>query len=364
MGVGYIGSKNTLDCFLASLVEDRVIPGGVAAICDRNKVLYSWCGGNRELFPHKLPMLPNTQFDLASLTKVVSTTMVAARLIGMGELALSDRIGTFFASSGNFPNVSVLQLLTHTGGFISEERLWDNLKDSQETIQYILNSQPQCVPGEKVIYSCFGFIILGAILETVFGSSLALAAKELVFQPLGMDRTTYCPHQSAKTFPSGFASTEIDECSGMMLSGIVHDENARFMHGVSGNSGCFSCMDDLVIWAQMLLSEGKSMNGNKFLSTSITDLFSQNLTEGLGDSRSLGFKIIPLGKRGIDEKETLAYGHTGFTGTSVLFVPARKVAVILLTNRVHPSRNEQRLLSLRPIFHEIAMDLADSYQVY
>jgi CubicO group peptidase (beta-lactamase class C family) len=289
--------------------------------------------------------------------------MVAARLIEVGELALSDTIGTFFASSGNFPNVSVLQLLTHTGGFISEERLWDKVKDPQETIQYILHSQPQCVPGEKVIYSCFGFIILGAILETIFGNSLALAAKELVFQPLGMDQTTYCPHQAAKTFPSGFASTEIDACSGTMLSGIVHDENARFMHGVSGNSGCFSCMEDLVIWAQMLLSEGKSMHGNQFLSKTIVDVFSQNLTEGLGDARSLGFKILPLGKRGPNGKETLAYGHTGFTGTSVLLVPARNVAVILLTNRVHPSRIEQRLLSLRPTFHEYAMDLVDCYQL-
>jgi len=363
MGVDYIESKMALDAFLASLIEDSVAPGAVAAVCDKDGILYSWCGGWRELVPRKLPMFIETQFDLASLTKVVATTMVAVRLIDAGKLNLDARIGDFFTSGGsggNFSAVTISQLLTHSGGFLAEERLWDNMKDFKEAVPYILHSQPQYVPGSKVLYSCFGFIVLGAVLEIVYGGSLASAADELVFRPLGMNHTAFCPSQSLSEFPRGFAATERDEHNGLMLSGVVHDENARFLQGVSGNAGCFSRMEDLIRWCRMLLNGGRTISGDRFLSERIITQFSQNLTPGLGDSRSLGFQLIPLELEKMEGKSSMAYGHTGFTGTSVFIVPERGVAAILLTNRVHPSRSEQRLIGLRPKFHELVLKLTDN----
>ena len=110
----------------------------------------------------------------------------------------------------------------------------------------------------------------------------------------------------------------------------------------------------------MLLNGGMAISGDRFLSERIIAQFSQNLTPGLGDSRSLGFQLIPLGLGKVKEESSMAYGHTGFTGTSVFIVPERGVAAILLTNRVHPSRSEQRLIGLRPKFHELVLDLTDN----
>ncbi len=133
-------------------------------------------------------MRRETLFDLASLTKVVSVTTLTLLLHESGKLDLGDRLQQHLSYSGNFPDVKIIDILTHTGGFIAEDRLWDRVEHPGQVIDHILHSEPQGRPGEQVIYSCFGFIVLGQLLETILGISLAQASKDLVFKPLGMRR--------------------------------------------------------------------------------------------------------------------------------------------------------------------------------
>ncbi len=347
-----IVARNALDGFLSELVSRKITPGAVAAVCDAQGLRYSWCGGDRQIVPEHLPMLPETIFDLASLTKVVATTMVLARLQERGELDYTMRLDTFFPSCGVFSQVTLQQIATHTGGFIAEERLWDRVDNPEEVIDYILTSPALYEPGTQVVYSCFGFIILGAIIEKITGKRLDTAAKELVFDPLGMTRTSFNPLQQSVIAPAGFAATEVDERTGGMLCGTVHDENARFLSGIAGNAGCFSCLEDLVLWCRMLLGGGVAADGSRFLSAKTIALFSHDFTPTLAEARGLGFKVF--------EPAREIFGHTGFTGTSVWVDPSRGIAALLLANRVHPTREERRLIDLRPEFHRLATSFAEA----
>lgn len=351
MGTAAI-ARTELDGFLSDLVLRKITPGAVAAIFDAQGLRYSWCGGDRQTVPERLPMLPETLFDLASLTKVVATTMTVARLQERGELDYSTRLGAFFPTCGEFSHVTLGQVLTHTGGFIAEERLWDRVTSPEEVLDYILASPAIHAPGSQVEYSCFGFIVLGAVIEYITGKPLDVAATELVFGPLGMTHTSFNPLQRSGIAPAGFAATEVDERTGEMLYGTVHDENARFLGGIAGNAGCFSCLADMTLWCRMLLNGGIAADGSRFLSPQTVALFSLDLTPTLAEARGLGFKVFDGPRR--------IFGHTGFTGTSVWIDLSRGIAAILLANRVHPTREERRLIALRSEFHHLVTAFAEA----
>jgi serine-type D-Ala-D-Ala carboxypeptidase len=343
VGSESMNSTEKLNLFLSSLVLEGAAPGAVATVSTADRVLYQWHGGHREIVPNLLPMQMDTMFDLASLTKVVATTMAAARLNEAGELDYSRCLKEYFPDCGDFAEVTIMQLLTHTGGFMAETRLSNNVNQPNEVLSYILHTKALYHPGTQVVYSCFGFIVLGAVLEKVYGATLDKASQDLVFNPLGMNNTLFCPLADYYTYEGGFAATEVDEDSGQMLSGVVHDENARFLGGTAGNAGCFSTMEDLLIWCKMILSKGRTADGNIFLTPDTIGMFSKDFTSDIGESRGVGFKRFPQ-----------AFGHTGFTGTSVWIDPKREIAALLLTNRVHPFRTEQRLLALRQEFYDLA----------
>lgn len=347
--------------FLNAMVSKRVCPGCVAFICDSNGPIFSHTTGSRALLPQPLPMTEDTLFDLASVSKVVSTTMVAARLVDMRALDYKHTIGHFLTFSGNYRDVTLLQLLTHSGGFIPELRLWDNISDPDDAIRFILSLPPIASPGTSYTYSCFGFIVLGKILEIVFGAPLDKAAQELVFGPLGMSDTTYNPLDSVRFAVRPIASTERNSDTGTIICGTVHDENARFLGGVAGNAGVFSTAGDIHRFLRMLLHGGNGDRG-QFLSPDSIGEFSTDFTPFAPVGRGIGFLLgvrgdTPLGHVSAPR----SYGHTGFTGTSIWIDPERDAAVCLLSNRVHPMRTDTRLLEQRKIFHNLAFTYADAY---
>ncbi len=347
----------SLEIFLSQLISSGVAPGVVAAVCSAEGEVFSWVGGSREVDPSHLPMKRETLFDLASLTKVVSVTTLTLLLHERGVLDLNDRISKFFPDSGNFSSVRIVDILSHTAGFIAEERLWDILEAPEEVLDYILHTEPLGSPGTYVTYSCFGFIILGFLLEKVLGISLAEASNNSVFKPLKMEHTLFCPLEQHPQPPAGYAATERDEKTGSMLRGVVHDENARFLGGIAGNAGCFSTIDDLLKFTQMLLSQGSTPEGRQFLSPESIGLFSRALHSGAEEVRSIGYKIIPLATGNPEIGKCYPYGHTGFTGTSIWIDPIQQVGAILLSNRVHPSRVERRLIAKREEFYRLASAL-------
>jgi len=292
----------------------------------------------------------NTLFDMASVTKILSPTMIAFRFIEEGMLRLYDCVGDFFPDApGDKQGITIEQLMAHTGGFKAHFFLSELISDPSDAAGAILQQPLAQAPGESPIYSCMGYILLGKILEKIGGAPLDELAKKYVFEPLGMHSTTY--------HPSGdVAPTEIDPATGIPLRGIVHDENARFLRGVSANAGVFSNLDDMTVFAKMLACEGKMENGSSYLSPAMLHAALINRTpNSSGEFRGLGFNLAGSPKIFLgDLMSPQAYGHTGFTGTSIAIDPETGLWVVLLTNRVCPTRNNTTLVRLRSLVHNAA----------
>lgn len=289
-----------------------------------------------------------TRFDMASLTKVLSTTMIALLAIDGGKLCLWDPISRFFPVDKDKESISIFHLLTHTSGLLPHIMLEDTITSPGQAVDCILKSALIHDVGAVPDYSCMGFIVLGRILESIYGKPLDILAKEMVFAPLGMMSTGYLPH------PGNIAATEIDPSTGNAFTGIVHDENARFLNGVSGNAGVFSNLEDFITFAAMLASGG-GFKGKPFLSPAVFKIAIQNYTLGADVHRGLGFHLAgtPANFMG-DLFPPNSFGHTGFTGTSLAIDPDTGFYVALLTNRVHPSRDNLQLMRIRRQLHNAA----------
>jgi len=343
---------------LAEAVDEGVIPGAVAAVGCSKGIIRVGCYGNRCLIPEKLIALPDTLYDLASLTKVVATTTLFLIFQEAGKLSAMDRVSYYIDrfSEGNKRYVTLLNLLTHTSGMRDHVRLDLICRDSSEAIRYLTEIPLLYNPGERVVYSCLGYILLGHILEKVGNDRLDALCKRYVFDPLGMYKTSFNPGQG------NIAATECDEKDGKPLIGVCHDENARFLGGVSGNAGLFSNIDDLTVFAQMLINNGRH-KGRQFLSRASVRAMTRNYTAHLNEDRGLGW-FIRGGRLGDMEQGYVsagdlmppgAYGHTGFTGTSMWIDPEDDLFIILLSNRVHPGRDHNEFLRFRPLFHNAVL---------
>jgi len=291
-----------------------------------------------------------TLFDIASVSKIVGPTMVAFRFLEDGLLRLYDSVGTFFPDApADKRDITVLQLLTHTSGIAAHFYLSDHTADPEDAAKVILTQPLVQAPGAGPIYSCMGYILLGKILERIGGALLDTFTQKYVFDPLGMHDTGF--------HPSGnIAPTETDPVTGKLLQGIVHDENARFLGGVSANSGLFSNLNDMITFTRMLACNGKREDGAAYLSPAMLHAALLNRTpHSAGEFRGLGFNLAGSPRNFLgDLMSPKAYGHTGFTGTSIAVDPETGLWVVLLTNRVCPTRANTQLVRLRSLVHNAA----------
>jgi len=281
-----------------------------------------------------------TRFDVDSLTKPLVTGMLAFRAMEAGKLCLNDPLGAFIDAPEDKAEITIAQLLTHTSGLPTGLHLWREAQTPEDAAQVILSAPLSAKPGEKVQYGCAGYILLGQLLECLFGMELSEAAMQEVFWPLGMQRTGFNPSDG------NIAATEMQD-DGRCLQGVVHDENARFMGGVSGNAGLFSTMDDIALLMQMIAAEGMLPNGSRYLSKASIRLMKEERAPG----RGLGF-AFPAGggfTGDLFPKETI--GHTGFTGCSAALDPTTGVYVVFLTNRICPSRDNPAIHRIRRLLH-------------
>ena len=291
-----------------------------------------------------------TLFDIASLSKILSPTMIALRFLEEGKLRLYDSVETFFPEApADKKGITILQLMTHTGGFPAHFYLSDYTSDPAEAAGVILAHPLAQAPGSDPVYSCMGYILLGKILEKAGGAALDALAEQYVFGPLGMVHTGYHP-------AGDIAPTEADPATGTPLRGIVHDENARFLGGISANAGLFSDLNDMITFTKMLARGGKAADGTCFLSPATLKAALQNRTpESRGEFRGLGFNLAGSPRNFLgDLMGNRAYGHTGFTGTSIAVDPDTGLWVVLLTNRVCPSRTNTQLVRMRSLIHNAA----------
>ncbi|MCL2287558.1 MAG: beta-lactamase family protein, partial [Firmicutes bacterium] len=288
------------------------------------------------LYPEKLLMEENTLFDLASLTKIISTTMVALALIEAEKLSPDDTLDKFFNLPDDKRQITIRHLMTHVSGLAAHIPLYNLAKSPVDVYDVILSQPLQTQPGTNVVYSCLGFILLGKICEMVGDAGLDELASRFVFRPLGLKNIGYNPAAMSSTFAATEYCPELQE----WLCGTVHDENARFMGGVSGNAGLFADIGDCAAVATMFANKGKGVISQYLFEEAI-----KNHTAHFDEGRGLGFAV---------KNEPNLYGHTGFTGTSIWVNAETGLYVVFLTNRVHPTRDDNRLTAFRDVLtHKI-----------
>jgi CubicO group peptidase (beta-lactamase class C family) len=287
----------------------------------------------------------DTLYDLASLTKVIVTTTVAMMLVDEGKLDLDQPVSAFISGfrGGAKDRVTVAQLLTHSGGLKWWAPLYEELKGKDAYVQRIAAMELDFEPGTKSIYSDLGIILLGEILERVAGESLDAIAKRRIFAPLGMTDTGYRP---PSTLLSRVAPTEQDDkWRKRLLHGEVHDENAFALGGVAPHAGLFGTAPDLARIAQLLMNGGVYDN-QRLVSRATVERFTRQAGVP-GSSRALGWDTPSENSSAGTLFSARSFGHTGFTGTSMWMDPERKLFVILLSNRVHPTRENNAIREVR-----------------
>ena len=325
-------------------VEDAVIPGAAVAIGAGERTFVQQAVGFSAVHPEKAPVTLHTRYDMSSLTKVMATSMVALRMVEQGKLSLFDSLGDHLPCPADKTDITLHHLMTHSSGLPSHTPLWLECAAPAEALGRILALPLRHGPGEEVEYSCLGYITLQAVLEKIAGKPLDVLARELVFEPLGMAETGYCPKDN------DVAATESDGQGGWWRA-VVHDENARFLGGVSGNAGLFSTVGDCARFAAML-----STGGSGLLSPATFAAMTTNHTPGRAESRGLGLSLFDGRPLSCGELFSPgSYGHTGFTGTSLWVDKRTGLWAVLLTNAVHFGRGKSEFFRLRRRFHNAAM---------
>jgi CubicO group peptidase (beta-lactamase class C family) len=327
------------DSLIQSAISKQEIPGAVLAVVRHGKMAYLKAYGHKQVYPTKQPMDVNTVFDLASCTKPLATAISAMILYDRGLLRLEDNVNIYVPAFTYLnKEIRVVNLLTHTSGLPSYApetliRRRYGLHNPNGFMQYIDSCKRIFEPGNKMEYSCLNFITLQHVIENISGKSLRDFAKENIYDILGMYYTDFKP-----------TGTMLEMCAptsklknGTVLKGIVHDPLAReFNGGISGNAGLFSNANDIAILVAMLQNDGE-WNGQRILNSTTVKLM-RSVPDSLKNAgRTLGWDMSSTYSscKG-DSLSANTYCHTGYTGTSVVIDPDNDIAVILLTNRVHP----------------------------
>lgn len=309
-----------------ALLQGAPMPAVAAAVVTPGGILRQHHHGVAHLETGE-PLTPQHAFDLASLTKVLVTLPEVLSLLERGALSTNDKVGVHLPDAGwmqerGLGEATVGQLLSHTSGLPAWTPLYTFPADRETLLARVLQTPLERAPGEAMLYSDLGFMVLGVLVERLTGKrldELAAARGWVTYRPSG--------HPAGPT-----VATERCPWRNKILQGEVHDENACALGGVSGHAGAFGTLDDVARAAQGWLTDA--------VSPASRDLMTRPWSvEANGCPRGLGWILGHPTCSGGDLASPQAFGHTGFTGTSLWIEPGRGYAVALLTNRVHPSRH-------------------------
>ena len=325
-------------------VSDSAFPGAIAVVGTREGTTVTYAVGRID-WPAEAPRPDaNTLWDLASLTKVVGMTTAMMQLVEQDRVDLDAPVSRYipeFTGEGK-DRVTVRHLLTHSSGLPSWRPLYKEALTPDTALAIIYATPLDTVAGARMVYSDLGAILAGEIVERVSGQALDVYLERHVTGPLGMMNTMYRPDTSLR---ARVAPTEFDPWRQRHIRGEVHDENAYMLGGVSGHAGLFSTAADLARFARMMLSGG-TLDGARVLRPQTIAQFTAVQDPTLSH-RALGWET-PTGRNSAGHRMSArAFGHTGFTGTSLWMDPERGVFVLLLSNRVNPSRQNARISQVR-----------------
>ncbi len=365
----YLSKKtNNINDFLQSRIEAKDFPSASYLVAEKGEIVLQDALGFAVVEPERIEARTDTIYDLASMTKVLITGLLGAKLIEAGEIELSDKIAKYFDefATEDKREITIQNLLTHTSGFrawlpfylIANDRLQITNVIAEEPLENPINS--------KVLYSDLNFLVLTFLLEKLYGKRIDEIAKAEIFEPLNLQNTFFNPpkdllekivasekgneFEKQTCLEQGFDISKYN-WRDYQIWGEVHDGNCFFMNGVSGHAGLFSTAEETFKIAQQFLP-----NQTKLLKPATCELFRTNFTKDLNEARSFAFQLAETP----DSTASTAlskdsFGHLGFTGTSLWIEPETERIFILLTNRTHARELPFLLLnSVRRKFHELA----------
>jgi CubicO group peptidase (beta-lactamase class C family) len=339
----------------------KAFPGAVVAVGVHGRLVALKAFGHISSAPDASPMPRDAIFDLASLTKVVGTTTAAEILYDRGLLDLDRPVVAYlpsFAGTPGHEQITVRHLLSHSSGLFTSELLWQHSHNRQELLALIDRMPMAWAPGTHYQYRDENMILMGEIIERLSGQPLDRFLHDAVFAPLGMRDTGFNPSASRiRRIPP----TEQDDLfRHRLVRGEVHDENAFVLGGVAGHAGLFSTARDLARLAQLYLDHGRH-NGRQFLKPGSLAAFTTRQAFPPGSSRALGWDMPdPAGSFAGPLASPDALIHTGFTGTSIYIDRSRDAFVILLTNRVNPTRTNKQIAEARIAIHTAILSAIDA----
>ena len=320
--------------------------------------------------PEHIPASLDTIYDLASLTKPLVTGLLCARFVESGELRIDAPISSYLSEFDreDKSSITIRHLLTHTSGLPAWRPLYLLTSDRDKVIETIAGEQLPNKPGERVVYSDLGFIVLGFLLQRLRGDTLKNLAQAQLFTPLQLTSTFFNPAQAMRTGVAAcengnayerdmcerdFSSRSFGNWRTTTVWGEVHDGNAYFLGGVAGHAGLFSTAKETLKLANQFIAPQSQL-----LKAATCELFRLNLTEGLNEARSFAWQLAATKDSTAGSNlPPDAFGHTGFTGTSCWIDATRQRVFVLLTNRTHarelPFAN---INSVRRQFHTLAVD--------
>ncbi|GAC1316974.1 MAG: serine hydrolase domain-containing protein [Chloroflexota bacterium] len=347
-------------------VADGVFAGAVALIALGESVVADWAVGFAQREPESVarPMTPDTIFDLASLTKPVAGGTAALLLIEDGVWGLDDTVARFvpaFAAGGK-GEITLRQVLTHSTGLPPWRPMYVSAADSEAALRDVCDTDLDYTPGTDIRYSDVSYSLIGHLVRRITGSSIDLFLTERVWPRLGMPDTGYLPESALRgrmaatergnryemnmVADRGLAFDRWRDATAVQV-GEVNDGNTFYaLQGVSSHAGLFSTARDLLAFARMYLTCGAGL-----LSPATIAAATANHTPGLSQARGLGWHIA--GHAAGDLVSRRSFGHTGFTGTSLVIDPASELTVVLLTNRTHPDATNDQISAFRPRFHNL-----------
>jgi CubicO group peptidase (beta-lactamase class C family) len=361
----------------ATAVEQGAMPGATIIVRKGDDIAFEGAFGNRSIEPERSPMRLDTVFDLSSLTKPLATTIAVMLLSRDGKLRLDDRVTRFFHNFGVHGKgyVTFRQLLAHCSGLAAWRPFYQQVAEIERggkvnymasrgakefVYEQIHREKPEYPPGTQTLYSDLNFILLGATAEQISGVGLNRLCRDKIFRPLGLRATDFIDISLVRTrrlepVPEMFAPTAHCPVRKRLLVGEVDDENAFAMGGVAGHAGLFAPVRevDRIVNELMLCHAGRS----EFIPQKIVQEFWSRDKTVKGSTWALGWDSPSSDYSSSGHYfSAAAVGHLGFTGTSIWIEPAKRIGVTLLTNRVHPRRDNQAIREFRPQIHDLVME--------
>jgi CubicO group peptidase (beta-lactamase class C family) len=351
-------------------VDDGVVPGLVLLVAADGQTLFHEAYGARQLVPQRVPALRDTVYDVASLTKAVSTSVLAMQEVAAGRLALEAPAAALLpelAASGDEARarITVRQLLCHASGLPAHRPFWRLAAQAPAerlAIARLAAREPlEYPPGTRAVYSDLGFILLGWLLERLTGARLDVLFAERIARPLGLEAATFVnlADADARARLLGdrtVAATQISADRRVLVLGEVDDQNAFAMGGIAGHAGLFSTAADLAAIAGALARAFRGDQGGIVEPAVIREFWSPSGVPG--STWRLGWDgPADTGSQAGERLSRAAVGHLAFTGCSLWIDPARDVIVVVLANRVHPGvPTDDRFRRFRPALHDASLD--------